>query len=629
MATHSNTHPHPGMAHLPSTPVKASPLAQAILALFIGFFLLAVFIAFLPGFYAGQFDGRIFQGVAVGGVDLSGMTTDKAEALLLANLDYPQRGRIVFQAGTQMWQATPAELGLTLDARTTALAAYNLGRTGSLPVRLTDQWRAWSSGMDLAPWFVLDKGVAQSYLQNIASQVDTPIIEASLGFNGVDVVVNSGQVGRSLDVPAAMSSLDAQLKTMTDGMVPLKVNETAPVILDATAQAELARRILAAPLTLQVPNPEAGDPGPWSFEQAALVQMITIQRVKTDSGEVYQVGLNSETLRTFLENLAPALSRSPQNARFIFNDETRQLEVIEPAVIGRAVDVDASLQQINQQLLDGQHSINLVLQTTNPQVPDWTTAADLGITELTSEYTSYFYGSDASRIQNITTAASRFHGLLIAPGESFSMAATLGDVSLDTGYAEALIIFGDRTIKGVGGGVCQVSTTLFRTAFFGGYQIDERWFHAYRVKYYEQTASGGHDENLAGLDATVFAPDVDFRFTNDTPYWLLMETYPGKSSLTWKFYSTSDGRTVDWQTSGLQNVIEPPDPLYEENPDLAQGEIKQVDWAVAGADVSVTRTVTRDGVVIHDDIFDTHYLPWQAKYQYGPGTEVPTPEPTP
>jgi vancomycin resistance protein YoaR len=209
------------------------------------------------------------------------------------------------------------------------------------------------------------------------------------------------------------------------------------------------------------------------------------------------------------------------------------------------------------------------------------------------------------------------------------MAAVLGDVSLDTGYAEALIIFGDRTIKGVGGGVCQVSTTLFRTVFFGGYQVDERWFHAYRVKYYEQTASGGHDENLAGLDATVFAPQVDFRFTNDSPYWLLMETYPGNHSLTWKFYSTSDGRTVDWTTSGLQNITKPPDPLYTENPDLSKDVIKQVDWAVDGADVTVMRTVTRDGSIIHDDTFETHYMPWQAKYEYGPGTEIPTPEPTP
>ena len=328
-------------------------------------------------------------------------------------------------------------------------------------------------------------------------------------------------------------------------------------------------------------------------------------------------------------NVAPPLSREPQNARFIFNDDTRQLEVIQPAIIGRALDIDSSLAQINEQLLAGQHNISLVMQTTNPQVPDWSTAESLGITELSSQYTSYFYGSDSARIQNIATAASRFHGLLVAPGESFSMADALGDVSLDTGYAEALIIYGDRTIKGVGGGVCQVSTTLFRTAFFGGYQIDVRWFHAYRVKYYEQTASGGHDDNLAGLDATVFAPQVDFRFTNDSPYWLLMETYPTSTSLTWKFYSTSDGRTVDWTTSGLQNIVEPPDPLYIENPDLAKDEIKQVDWAVDGADITVTRTVTRNGSIIHNDIFETHYLPWQAKFEYGPGTDVPTPEPSP
>jgi len=617
------------MAHTPSSASTIRTIGQALMALVLGLALLTLLVALLPGFYSRMYDRRIFPGVAVGGVDVSGMSTQQAATLLTQRLDYPQRGKIAFQEGTNLWTAKPADLGLFLDAQTTALAAYNLGRTGSLTVRLADQWRAWSSGIDVAPWFVFDKRIAQNYLLGIAKQVDRPIIEATLGVSGVEVVVNSGQVGRNLDVPAALTSLDAQLKTMTDGLVPLVVHETPPVILDATAQAELAQQILSAPLSLQIPNAEAGDPGPWSFEPVALAQMLNIQRVKTDSGEIYQVGLSPDVLRNFLLNIAPALSRDPQNARFIFNDDTRKLDLIQSAVIGRGLDVDASLTQINQQIMVGQHSVNLVMQTTNPPVTDDATAESLGITELTSQYTSYFYGSDASRIQNITTSSARFHGLLVAPGESFSMAAALGDVSLDMGYSEALIIFGDRTIKGVGGGVCQVSTTLFRTVFFGGYQVDERWFHAYRVKYYEQTASGGHDDNLAGLDATVFAPQVDFRFTNDTPYWLLMETYVGSHSLTWKFYSTSDGRTVDWETSGLQNIVEPPDPLYEENPDLAKDEIKQVDWAVDGADVSVTRTVTRDGVVIHGDTFDTHYMPWQAKYQYGPGTEIPTPEPTP
>jgi vancomycin resistance protein YoaR len=617
------------MAHAPSRTLQVTPFSQAFLALLFGVALLVLLVALLPELYSRMYAERIFQGVSVGGVDVSGLSIQQAAVLLAQRLDYPQRGKIVFQEGTHLWTAKPADLGLSLDSQTTALAAYNLGRTGNLAVRLTDQWRVWSSGADLAPWFVFDKRTAQNYLRGIAKQVDRPIIEATLGISGVEVVVNAGQVGRSIDVQAALTSLDAQLKTMTDGLVPLVVNETPPVILDATAQAELARQILSAPLTLQIPNAEPGDPGPWSFEPAALVQMLTIQRAKTDKGEIYQVGLSPDSLRTFLINIAPGLSRDPQNARFTFNDNTRKLEVIQSAVIGRALDVDSSLAQINQQLLAGQHNVNLVMQTTNPPVTNDATAESLGITELTSEYTSYFYGSDASRIQNISTSASRFHGLLVAPGETFSMAAALGDVSLDTGYAEALIIYGDRTIKGVGGGVCQVSTTLFRTAFFGGYQIDERWFHAYRVKYYEQTANGGHDENLAGLDATVFAPQVDFRFTNDSPYWLLMETYAGTHSLTWKFYSTSDGRTVDWNTSGLQNIVKPPDPLYEENPDLAKDEIKQVDWAVDGADVTVTRTVTRNGSIIHDDTFATHYMPWQAKFQYGPGTEVPTPQPSP
>ena len=624
----NNTTSRSSMAHPLTTPHKTNPLGQAFLALTLGLALLVVLVGLIPGVYGYAYHGHIYPGVAVAGIDISGLTTQQASALLTQRLDYPQRGKIVFQEGANMWTAKPSDLGLSLDAQTTALAAYNLGRAGGRTERLADRWQAWSSGVGLAPVFVFDKRIAQDYLQGIAQQVDRPIIEATLGVSGVDVVVNSGQVGRALDVNAALTNLDSQLKTMTDGLVPLVVQETPPVILDATAQAELARQILSAPLTLQIPSAQQGDPGPWSFDQAALAQMLSIQRVQTDQGESYQVGLNPDVLRNFLLNISPGLARNPQNASFIFNDDTRKLDLIQSAVIGRGLDVDASLQQINQQLLAGQHSINIVMQTTNPAVTNDATAESLGITELVSTYTSYFYGSSTARIQNITTASSRFHGILVAPGESFSMAAALGDISLDTGYSEALIIFGDRTIKGVGGGVCQVSTTLFRTAFFGGYQIDERWFHAYRVGYYEQTASGGHDENLAGLDATVFAPQVDFRFTNDTPYWLLMETYIGASSLTWKFYSTSDGRTVDWNTSGLQNIVSPPDPLYEENPELAQGEIKQVDWAVDGADVSVTRQVYRDGNLIHDDPFNTHYLPWQAKFQYGPGTEVPTPEPT-
>jgi vancomycin resistance protein YoaR len=102
-----------------------------------------------------------------------------------------------------------------------------------------------------------------------------------------------------------------------------------------------------------------------------------------------------------------------------------------------------------------------------------------------------------------------------------------------------------------------------------------------------------------------------------------METYVNQAArtLTWKFYSTSDGRSVEWHTTGLKNIVEPPDPLYEENPDLAKGQIKQVDWAVEGADVTVTRAVSRNGETLFEDTFTTHYMPWRAVHEYGPGTK--------
>ena len=203
------------------------------------------------------------------------------------------------------------------------------------------------------------------------------------------------------------------------------------------------------------------------------------------------------------------------------------------------------------------------------------------------------------------------------------MSDVIGDISLDSGFSEALIIFGNETIKGVGGGVCQVSTTLFRAAFFTGFPILERYAHAYRVGYYEQTASGAIDPTLAGLDATVFIPVVDMKFKNDTPYWLLMETYTYDTKLIWKFYSTADGRSVEWETTGPENIVKAPKAKYVENKDRAEGEIKQIDWSAEGADISVQRTVHKDGQVYFSDSFYTHYVPWQAVYEYGPGTKLP------
>jgi vancomycin resistance protein YoaR len=445
--------------------------------------------------------------------------------------------------------------------------------------------------------------------------------EAGLSLEGTNVIATPGQVGRELKMDATIIYLGAQLQTFSDGEVPLVIQEIQPQIIDVSAQADLARQILSQPLTLVVPNAGAAGPGPFVYDVQVLANMLAVQNTQNGVAVV----LNTQGLSEMLEPIKTRTDRPAQNARFIFNDTTRQLEAIQESQTGLVMDVEASVKAINEALLRGEHTVTLAVVVDEPQLPSTITGAELGVTELLWEEISYFYGSSTERIQNIQAASARFHGVLVAPGETFSMGATMGDVSLENGFAEALIIYGGRTIKGVGGGVCQVSTTLFRAVFNAGFPIVERYSHAYRVSYYEMTASGGVNPRLAGLDATVYFPLVDFKFKNDSPYWILMETYVNVNArtLTWKFYSTKDGRTVVWDTTGPTKVVSAPPPLFEENPELGKNEMKQVDWAANGADVTVTRTVYRDGAVLFQDQVFTHYEPWQAICQYGPDSKRP------
>lgn len=608
--------------NIPSQPSVIVP--QFLVSLAAGVALFIALLAMLLTGYDYVYAGKIYPGVFVGGVDLSGLAPEQAEALLSQQISYPKTGKLVFQNGETVWLARPLDLGMQFDAANSARAAYELGRSRDPITDTFNKVMAWYSGRRLPPLMLYDERQASAFLTNLAAQIDQPTVEASLQINGTDVVVRPGQVGRLVNVSASLAPLAEQLRGMSDGVLPLEIEESPPVIVDVSQQAQIARQILSAPLVISIPDALEGDPGPWTIEPPQLAQMLTIERVDDAQQPYYQVGLATGQLRALLAEQQPVLRRFASNPRVMFNDETRQLELLKPAVIGRDLDIEASLQQINDKLAQGEHAASLVFNYTQPQVASDATAEQLGITELVSSHTSYFRGSGASRIQNIETAAANFHGLLVPPGATFSMADAMGDVSLDSGYAEALIIFGGRTIKGVGGGVCQVSTTLFRTAFLGGFPIVERYPHAYRVGYYEQTVNG-LDPDLAGLDATVFVPMVDFKFVNDSQHWLLMETYVNAKAgrLTWKFYSTSDGRVVDWSTTGPQNIVEPPEPLYEENPELGTGEIKQVDYAAQGADVTVYRTVRIGDQVLFQDEFSTHYLPWRDIYQYGPGTDVP------
>jgi len=607
-------------------PRRTPILAQVVAAVAAGLLLfLAAVLAWVVG-YQLMYAGRIFPGVSVAGVDVSGLAPAQAALRLGQTLSYPISGKVVLRDGDNAWVASPAQLGMVFDASSSAESAYRLGRGRGLFGALDRQIRARSFGYDVAPVVIFDQRVAYQYLRGLAQQVDQPVIEASLQLDGANVESRPGRGGRELNVDATLIYVSAVLQSFRDGEIPLIIQGVAPSIMDASAQAEAARQILSQPLTLQIPNRQDGDPGPWLYDVPVVAKLMMVQKMEESNQAGLRLMLSPEALRKMLQDLQPQIDRQAVNSRFHFNEATSQLVALTPSVVGRQLDVAASIKVINDAVLSGQHSIELVVHETQPAVPQTATAKDLGITGLLPNglQTSFFRGSHTERIQNIVAAAARFDGVLVGPGETFSMGETMGDVSLDNGFTEALIIYGGRTIKGVGGGVCQVSTTLFRTVFWAGFPVVQRVPHAYRVSYYEET-SGGLDPNLAGLDATVYFPLVDFKFTNDSAYWILMQTSIDESSrsLTWRLYSTYDGRTVQWESTGPQNVVPAPKPLFKVNPDLNPGQITQTDYAANGADVDVKRTVVKDGAVYFQDEFKTHYEAWQAVCEYARGVNDP------
>jgi vancomycin resistance protein YoaR len=610
-------------------PQKSPVFYQVLAALSIALVLVLTILGAASGSFRLIHAGRILPGISVAGVDLSDLTPEQAVAALEGRITYPESGQVVFRYGDEVWVVHPQELGLVFDVGASVSQAYDIGR-GGLFSSLAGAVNTFQGELELAPIIVLDERVAHGYLQNMAVQIDRPVVEAKITLSGTDVSYSPGQTGRVLDVDATLESLVNQLKTFSDGEVPLAITEETPVVLDASAEAEALRAAVSTPLTLTVPEAQAEDPGPWTLDTTQVAGMITIDLTQGENGWQYELNLDTHSIEILLEQMAPEIDRSPEDARFHFNDYSRQLVLIKAALAGRSLNIDATTEAIRAGLFAGQHEIPLVLDIEEPAVASDATAQELGITELVSDgyyNTTYFRGSGSERLQNIRTAAAQFDGLLIPPNTTFSMGSALGDISLDNGYAEALIIYNGRTITGVGGGVCQVSTTLFRTAFFAGYPIVERHAHAFRVFYYEQKPGAGTDPAMAGLDATVYFPLVDLKFTNDRPYWLLMETEfnADEMSLTWRFYSTDDGRTVQWQNLGLRNRVPAPDPVFEENPDLPPETCKQVDYSAEGADITVTRSVyNSSGQLLFDpDNIQTHYEAWRAVYQYGPGTEDP------
>jgi vancomycin resistance protein YoaR len=243
----------------------------------------------------------------------------------------------------------------------------------------------------------------------------------------------------------------------------------------------------------------------------------------------------------------------------------------------------------------------------------------MGITGRVAGYTTY-YGGEPNRIHNVQLVARLIDGAVIAPGSTFSFNGTTGERSPDRGFREAPVIINGELQNGIGGGVCQVSTTVFNAAYEAGLPIETRTNHALYISHYPQ-----------GRDATVNFPDIDLKFRNDTGKWLLLRTFVGSSALTVKLYGTPPNRRVESETAPLE-VTGPPGVKRVPDPNMWTGVQVVEDFGEPSRKTSATRRVySESGKLLSETTWTSWYRSEPKTVRYGtkPRPKEPPPPPPP
>ena len=593
--------------------------------------------------YGSRYVNRIYEGVTILGVDVSGLGSAQARARLEAQVDEWGLPYVTLSAPERQWTLALSDLGGHLDLDTAVDTAWKLGRSGVFREDWTTRLRLLWQGYNIVPPFHLERGRGIVHLRYIARQAEHPARRADLWIEGLQAKADASAEGRELDIADTINAIEravndalgqsgwgvrprlvamwqahAQASPVPVGPVPvpLRFRRIVPPLTQVMGAEERVQALLQGPLLLSCDDQTMRNNGEivtwqrrWMVDRAVLVSWLTIHQGRSDNGVAVQVGIDRQRIRAFLQGIADELALDPRDGRFGYVPSTGEISVLEQGQYGRSLDIDRAVELVAEACLSERRHVALPITVIPPRMTA-ETLRSLGPLALIGEGESGFVGSTPERLQNIRRATERFHGRVVMPGETFSFLAYLGPVTTANGYSPSWIIMGDRTILGPGGGVCQVSTTCFRAAFWAGYPIVERSPHTYRVSWYEPPI---------GFDAAVFSPSVDFKFRNDTAAPLLIQTEVDEANmrLYFRFYSKPTGRKVTMEGPVTANPIKAGEPILEIDPSLPPGKRVLIDRAHDGIDVTLYRLIEgSDGVVKREEFF-SRYEPWPARYRVG------------
>jgi vancomycin resistance protein YoaR len=454
--------------------------------------------------------GKIHRGVEVGSVSLGGKTPSEARQIVREQVLGPLK-EIDFD-GPDHFTRNARAMGVSFNIDETVDKAYAVGREGNVLDRLSERLRASLGGATIPPDIDYRPAKARAEVREIAAKVDHPPREADVKVYGSEVEVTESRDGYDLNPAATMASVDGAIDDMS-GRVRLEGDTLEPGV--TTAEAEAAAKKVRGALSEQLVLRAEGKS--WTVSPAHLGSALDITR---QNGKI-DVSLDRDRLDGVLTDVYNDLTVKPVDASFDFDSKGNV--VVKASHKGRSIEGEKLLDAIQGGIFEGKYEYEV---PTTVEKPHYTTAAleAKKPTKLLGSYhTDYTATSDhsQSRVNNLDLASHAISGTFLAPGQTFSMNDTVSSLN----YEESHVIVNGATSTDLGGGLCQVTSTLYNAALYAGLKIVERNPHDTQLPYIRP-----------GMDATVWFGDqygngeLDMKFKNTTDGFILLQEYVAKDN---------------------------------------------------------------------------------------------------
>ncbi|MGC9048758.1 MAG: VanW family protein [Patescibacteria group bacterium] len=603
--------PFPSPSKPPSRPPPKSQFKKWLWGFFWRLLLYCLIILGFFFVYQKIYVDRIYPGVYLGKFQIGSLKYNEIKILLESVIEEIETQGLEFvgqsELGKKEVSIKPILIAVTdpdlsrriinFDLEATLAQAMAVGRSGSVVEKIKQILFSQLHGWQIKAVVQIDKNELKENIRAHFQSHEQKPKDASFELTKTgEIKIIADQAGYFFNFDQAVSETEQNLLNLVSKPVVLQLIHQEPQIKTEDLELMLGRikEILdLAPLILRFKEKE------WTVKKDLFSQWLSLRKK-----EETELVINQESVSAYLNFLSKEINKEALDAKFKMSDG-RVVE-FQPSRSGLKLQIEASAQEISRQVLAGNREINLIVEAVEPEVLTQD-VNDLGIKELIGRGVSSFKGSPKNRRHNIALGAKKLNGILIKPDEEFSLLKAIGKVGEEDGYLPELVIKGKRTIPELGGGLCQIGTTTFRVALDAGLPITQRTPHAFRVIYYEP----------AGTDATIYQPQPDFRFINDTGHYILFQTKIEGDDLIFEFYGTSDGRKVEVSQPKIFNVVQPGPPVYIETTELPAGEKKRVERAVAGADTEFTRIITWPDGRKKEEIWKSHYQPWREVWLVG------------